>query len=341
MKSIFRIIILLSLAIGTLAIPDSAFAKSAKTKKKAKAESETLFSYNIPSVTIYSAAVEDTTRLFVISDTHLWISDEREEPFRANSKRMAAAYNKTSHYATGQPTAPEESLRATIALAKSHKADAIALLGDMVSYPSERGVELVQEIMNSAGIPWYYICGNHDWHYEGMEGDRLTLRGKWRAERLLPLFAGNNPNGYVVDVNGVQLLILDTSTYDVLPEQLALTQKVIASGKPFLLMMHIPLYAPGRRVAYGIGHPQWGASSDSGYKIERREQWPAEGHTATDYDFYETITSAPNLLASFAGHVHTNGVDIIKGKPHFTVEANARGGYYEVVIMPLPPKAEK
>ena len=333
MKNLQTILLALTL-VATVLHP--AEAKQHKgSKKSGKAASEVIFSYNAPSINIYSAAVEDTTRLFVISDTHLWISDEREEPYRENSKRMASAYNKTTHFQTGQPTNPEEALRATAALAKAHKADAITLLGDMVSYPSERGVELVQEIMNSTGIKWYYTCGNHDWHYEGMEGDRLTLRGKWREERLLPLFGGKNPNGYVVDANGIQLLILDTSTYDVLPEQLALTKQVIASGKPFILLMHIPLYAPGRRVAYGIGHPDWGEKSDSGYKIERREQWPAEGHSQTDYDFYKAVTSAPNLLASISGHVHTNGVDIIEGKPHFTVEANARGAYYEVVIMPL------
>ncbi len=327
--------ILLALALVATALHPAEAKQHKGSKKSGKAASEVIFSYNAPSINIYSAAVEDTTRLFVISDTHLWISDEREEPYRENSKRMASAYNKTTHFQTGQPTNPEEALRATAALAKAHKADAITLLGDMVSYPSERGVELVQEIMNSTGIKWYYTCGNHDWHYEGMEGDRLTLRGKWREERLLPLFGGKNPNGYVVDANGIQLLILDTSTYDVLPEQLALTKQVIASGKPFILLMHIPLYAPGRRVAYGIGHPDWGEKSDSGYKIERREQWPAEGHSQTDYDFYKAVTSAPNLLASISGHVHTNGVDIIEGKPHFTVEANARGAYYEVVIMPL------
>ncbi|MBR6672409.1 MAG: metallophosphoesterase [Alistipes sp.] len=339
MKSKFYVA-LLSLALGALLTPNAAHAKQGNSKRGKKTECEVIFSYNIPSVKIYSAAVKDTTRLFVISDTHLWLSDEREEPYRANSKRMAAAYNKTSHFQTGKPTNPEESLRATVDLAKKNGADVITLLGDMVSYPSERGVELVQEIMNAAGIPWYYTCGNHDWHYEGMEGDRFTLRDTWRKERLLPLFSGKNPNGYVVDVNGVQLLILDTSTYDVLPEQLALTKRVIASGKPFILMMHIPLYAPGRRVSYGIGNPNWGADNDGGYKIERREQWPAEGHTQTDYEFYEAVTSAPNLLASFSGHVHNNGVDIIKGKPHFTVEANAKGGYYEVLIMPIPAKTK-
>ena len=167
-----RLGIILLVAIYATGLSVAAQSKSARKSIKHRAQGEVIFSYNAPTINIYSAAVEDTTRLFVISDTHLWISDEREEPYRANSKRMAAAYNRTSHFQTGKPTNPEESLRATVDLAKKNGADVITLLGDMVSYPSERGVELVQEIMNSTGIKWYYTCGNHDWHYEGMEGDR-------------------------------------------------------------------------------------------------------------------------------------------------------------------------
>ena len=43
-----------------------------------------------PFVRIYSPEVREPVRLFVISDTHLFLSDEREEPFRDYSKRMAA-----------------------------------------------------------------------------------------------------------------------------------------------------------------------------------------------------------------------------------------------------------
>ena len=107
------------------------------------------------------------------------------------------------------------------------------------------------------------------------------------------------------------------------------------SDKPFILMHHIPFYAPSRSVSFGIGHPEWSAATDKNYKIERREQWPAEGHTEVDYEFYDLATTAPNLLASIAGHVHSYGVDIIHSRPHYTVGANAQGAYYIVNIMPL------
>ena len=68
---------------------------SAKRSNSRKAP-EVIYSYDGPNVRIYSSEVTDTLRMFFIADTHLWMSDEREEPFRQYSKRMASLYY--SHY---------------------------------------------------------------------------------------------------------------------------------------------------------------------------------------------------------------------------------------------------
>ena len=91
------------------------------------------YSSTIPNINIHSSQVSDTVRLMVLSDTHLWMSDEREEPFREYSARMAGAYHSVKHFQTGAPTTPEESFVATIRIAQQRGADAIAMLGDMVS----------------------------------------------------------------------------------------------------------------------------------------------------------------------------------------------------------------
>ena len=231
-------------------------------------------------------------------------------------------------------TTPEESFVATIRLAQQRGMDAIAMLGDIVSYPSERAVEWVSEVLDTVAIPCYYTSGNHDWHYEGMEGSSESLREKWRGERLMSLFGDHDPDAYAVEVGDVRLLLVDDSNYKITPEQRDAVAAEVKGGKPFILLHHIPLYAPSRSVSFGIGHPDWSAATDKNYKIERREQWPAEGHTEVDYEFYNLATSAPNLLASIAGHVHSYGVDIIHGRPHYTVGANAQGAYYIVNIMP-------
>lgn len=303
--------------------------------QRAKPGPEVIYSSTGPNINIYSSAVSDTVRLMVFADTHLWMSDEREEPYREYSARMAGAYHSVKHFQTGAPTTPEESFLATIRLAQQRGVDAIAMLGDIVSYPSERGVEWIGEVLDTVAIPCYYTSGNHDWHYEGMEGSSESLREKWRGERLMSLFGDNDPDAYTVEVKGVRLLLVDDSNYKITPEQRDAVAAEVKSGKPFILMHHIPLYAPSRSVSFGIGHPEWSAATDKNYKIERREQWPAEGHTEVDYEFYDLATTAPNLLASIAGHVHSYGVDIIHGRPHYTVGANAQGAYYIVNIMPL------
>ena len=304
--------------------------------RRGEAAPEVTYSSTIPNINIHSEMVADTVRLMVLSDTHLWMSDEREEPYREFSARMAGAYHSVKHFQSGAQTTPEESFLSTIRIAQQRGADAIAMLGDMVSFPSERGVEWIQQVLDTVSIPYYYTSGNHDWHYEGMEGSRSDLRERWREERLSALFQGYDMEAYAVDVKGVRLLLVDDSTYEVTPHQMDVAAAQIKSGKPFIVLHHIPFYAPSRPIGYGIGHPEWGAATDRHYQIERREQWPESGHAELDYTYYDMVTSAPNLLASIAGHEHTYGVDIINGRPHYTVGANAAGAYYFVTIMPLP-----
>lgn len=330
--TLLLLLVLLLLTAGVLYV---VLPQVLSARKYTKAEHKVIYSSTGPNINIYSSAVSDTVRLMVFADTHLWMSDEREEPYREYSARMAGAYHSVKHFQTGAPTTPEESFLATIRLAQQRGVDAIAMLGDIVSYPSERGVEWIGEVLDTVAIPCYYTSGNHDWHYEGMEGSSESLREKWRGERLMSLFGDNDPDAYAVEVKGVRLLLVDDSNYKITPEQRDAVAAEVKSGKPFILMHHIPFYAPSRSVSFGIGHPDWSAATDKNYKIERREQWPAEGHTEVDYEFYDLATSAPNLLASIAGHVHSYGVDIIHGRPHYTVGANAQGAYYIVNIMPL------
>lgn len=330
--TLLLLLVLLLLTAGVLYV---VLPQVLSARKDTKAEHKVIYSSTGPNINIYSSAVSDTVRLMVFADTHLWMSDEREEPYREYSARMAGAYHSVKHFQTGAPTTPEESFLATIRLAQQRGVDAIAMLGDIVSYPSERAIEWIGEVLDTVAIPCYYTSGNHDWHYEGMEGSSESLREKWRGERLMSLFGDNDPDAYAVEVKGVRLLLVDDSNYKITPEQRDAVAAEVKSGKPFILMHHIPLYAPSRSVSFGIGHPDWSAATDKNYKIERREQWPAEGHTEVDYEFYDLATSAPNLLASIAGHVHSYGVDIIHGRPHYTVGANAQGAYYIVNIMPL------
>ena len=77
--------------------------------------------------------------------------------------------------------------------AKEIKADAITLIGDIFSIPSELAIEWVLSKLKDTGIPNIYTVGNHDWHHEGMEGTLESSRDKWIEKRLIPLYQGNHP----------------------------------------------------------------------------------------------------------------------------------------------------
>ena len=136
------------------------------------------------------------------------------------------------------------------------------------------------------------------------------------------------------DVGQVRILAIDNSHYQILPEQLAFFPGQVATGKPLVLMVHIPLYAPGRPVGYGCGHPDWGALTDRNFELERRPKWPESGHTQVTQEFHREVFAAPNLMGIFAGHIHRNSIDVINGIPQFVTDDNASSAFLDVEILP-------
>ncbi len=292
------------------------------------------FAVDDSRVTFHTDAVTRPVNVLVVADTHLFTDDERGKPYQEFSGRMSRAYNKTTHFKTRQPTNPEQSFEAALARAKANQVDLLALVGDLFSFPSEAAIDWVSERLADVEMPWLYVAGNHDWHYEGMEGSLDKLREEWIEKRLKPLYQGNHPLMAAYDIQGVRFLTIDNSHYEILPEQLEFFRIQVNSGQPLVLLVHIPLYAPGRPMGFGCGNPKWGAASDRNYKIERRPKWPESGHTQATMDFHREVFEANNLLGIFAGHTHRQSLDVINGTPQFVTNANAVGAYLDVSFVP-------
>lgn len=286
-------------------------------------------------VKFYATGLSRTSKLLFLADTHLFRDDERGVPYQEYSGRMAKAYNRTRHFLSQEETNPERCFEETLEIARKAEVDLCVLAGDILSFPSEAGVEWVMERLERSGLPWIYTAGNHDWHYEGMKGSSAELRATWIEKRLRPLYQGRDPRNTAAEVGGVRVIALDNSTYEISPEQLGFFREQVATGEPLLLCVHIPLYAAGRPVGFGCGHPQWGRETDRHYQIERRPPWP-ERHSETTMRFHEEVFAAPNLLGILAGHIHRPSLDLRQGIPQIVTEANARGGHLLVELLPAP-----
>lgn len=293
------------------------------------------FALDAECVRIYSSAVRAPLKIMVIGDTHLFLDDARGEPYRTYSGRMAKAYNTTKHVVTGAPTTPQACFEQTLSRAREERVALLVLVGDILSFPSEAAVEWAHARLQASGVPYLYIAGNHDWHYEGLEGTSHALRQTWTMRRLAPLYQGRHPLMAAIEVGGLRAVMIDNSTYEILPEQAAFFREQVASGAPLALFMHIPLYAPGRAVGFGCGHPDWNAAHDKHWQIERRMKWPESGHTPTTLAFRRDVFAAPNLLGVFAGHIHRPSLDCVNGVPQIVTAANAAGGFVTAEFMPL------
>ncbi|MCG6189226.1 metallophosphoesterase family protein [Maribellus maritimus] len=308
-------------------------ALSANNQKATKEIRDT-FSLTGNKASIYTNSNIKTTRIFHITDTHLSLDDERGDAFKEFSKRMAGAYKSNEQFETGEQVTTIQSFEQTLQRAKDEEADFLALTGDIFSFPSEAAIDWVGKKLEETGIPYGYIAGNHDWHYEGMKGSSNNLRKTWTEKRLNSLYKKNNPLFASYEFNGLQLVFIDDSTYEIEPEQLVFLKEQIKTDKPFLLFLHIPLYIPGRSMGYGCANPEWGAESDKNYELERREQWGKGGHTETTFHFYDEVFNAQNLLGIFAGHTHQPAIDLKNNIPQVVSGHNATGYFTHIEINP-------
>lgn len=257
---------------------------------------------NTMQTTISLTGLPAPVTVLQIADTHISCDNESDREYEQYSARMNRAFLQPKHYKTGESTTTMECFIDMMQLAKQEKVDLIALVGDIVNYPSATAVEFVRSAVESAGIPHIYTAGNHDWHYEGMKGSSDALRKEWCEKRLKPLYTGSNLFYSSDIVGGINMVTIDNSTYQVNEEQLAFFRDQIKRSEPVALFVHIPLYMSSMRMC--CGHPGWGAASDKNHETERRERWSAAGNQPSTAAFVKEVMAAKKLTGVFAGHWH-------------------------------------
>ncbi|MBR5080481.1 MAG: metallophosphoesterase [Victivallales bacterium] len=309
------------LKIGMSAVAVAGMPFSMDAQAEEPSAKQPVFSIDGNRIRLQQLGLKKPVRLLVLADSHLSIDDERGEPYKDYSKRMAQYFKQSI-----------QNLEKNTTAAQKQKYDMILMLGDMVSFPTAKGVETLLEAIKPLETPYAYIAGNHDWHYEGEEGTEIELRKKWCGKTLASLFQDRNPLCYNMMINGLNIVMMDTSVNEVLPEQLDFWREQVKAGLPTLLCCHIPLWVPGRGLAWGVGHPDWNAAHDKNWQVECRPRWSESGHTDVTKAFCKEVFAAPNLLGIVAGHVHKQCYNRYEGKFQVTSAATGLGGQLDLSL---------
>lgn len=310
----------LSLSAAAAALPVIGAARSASgaaaPAPAAPASKDFFVNWSEKRLVMPWPGMKESVKLRVVADTHFNYYDERDAEYAKNYARMCGPKRGKARYLP-----EEESFKkywGVISGAKKAGCDAVLLLGDILSFPTLANVEAAKMLMDSAGVPCYYVAGNHDWHFEGLKGTSTELRETWVKKRLMPLYPeGADPMMYSAVVKGVRIVAIDNSNFLITPEQLAFWKAEVAKGDPVVLIMHIPIWVEGAEDEYFAG-PRWGADVDPYFRIERRPRWPKKANPET-YEFREEVLNTPNLVGVFTGHMHRYISSRSRGQNLFSV----------------------
>lgn len=323
-----RSFIIKSAAGAAASLTLSSFTTSSNKKNWKCAYSSTELEANI--------MVPDLQKNFTvlqISDSHISCDNENDKEHEIYSKRMGTAFPTVKHYKTQERVLPLEGFAALLDMAKESNVDLLALTGDIINYPSVSAVDAVLSLVKATKIPYFYTAGNHDWHYEGMNGSADQLRAEWIEKRLKPLYT-DNPMYSSTIMNGLNFVTIDNSTYQVNSEQLAFYKKQLRKPEPIVLFVHIPLFMPTLGTG-SSGHPGWGYDVDNGYEIERRERWPKSGNKPSTNLFLEEVMNTQKLIGIFTGHYHKSTVLNYNNKQQYISGAAFNGQYRMIRFTPL------
>lgn len=283
---------------------------------------------SLHETTILIPGIRKSSKILQISDAHISILNDSEKQFDQYGQRMHDAFKKVRHYQTGTEGTTTDHFSRLVKLGVEQKVDLLALSGDILNYPSETSAAFVKSQLDQGGLPHMYTAGNHDWHYEGMEGTADELRDFWSKKALSSLYTGNlyYSSGIYGDVN---VVMIDNSTYQVNEEQLAFFRKEKQKGYPIALIVHIPLYSKGMRLC--CGHPDWGWHADKNYEIERRLRWPKSGNLPSTTAFVQEVSESKEVVGIFAGHWHRFHSVSSPNGPHQHLALPAFSGQYRLI----------
>lgn len=285
------------------------------------------------AATIRVGGLRRSLRILHLTDSHMAEGDERDPAAAEHVPRFRQLFQE--HTPGGAPA--REVFEGILAAAGDPRVDAAALTGDIVHFPSWAALETVRRGVDTLGVPFLYTLGNHDWHFPHLPWGEATRRDHY------PRFGdltGGDPACQSLSVDGVRLVALDNSTYQLSAVQVAYLRRELSRGGPCLLFMHIPLWLESLHPAVleAWQAPIAMAAPDAAWTAEALERWKVGEATASTRAARELITGpeAHSLAGIFCGHVHFAHADAFReGGVQYVTAPGFAGHSREIRLEPM------
>ncbi len=203
--------------------------------------------------------------------------------------------------------------------------DGVWLTGDNIDFPSVENTNFITNRLLNSTIDHQYCMGNHDWTYPTHYFDAYA-RNNYRP--LLKTAMDENTYITYKDYGAFGVVAIDNSENYIYYQAVVdgLKNTVIPANKPVIVFLHVPIYnSELQKYCYGV----WGTDETMN---PNSAKYPNNEYTKYVYNW---ITTNPNVLAVFAGHLHIhNEGTIAGGKPQYVTSPAYLGDARLITIKP-------
>ncbi len=253
------------------------------------------------TVTIPGLAKEYT--LLQVTDLHSSAYSTEEAKAMSGERRNYIAGRRNAF--TDGFMLSEERMPYMFGYANEINADLLMLTGDIIDFPSEFNLSLMQQNIEAVSAPTLFSLGNHDWCYAD---DYLSAgAAATYIPKLNALSAGepaDDPYVKYVEYDEFLVVSVDNSTDSVTAQTVDKFLALCEKGKPIILMLHVPLHVDSMVAdCTKVWGKDLGMGGDTGVCA-----WSPDVQR-----FYHAVAEDANspVVAVFAGHVHFNHEDAL------------------------------
>ena len=269
------------------------------------------FPVQTEEVRVTIPGMKDEVKLAFLSDLHITVADEEIED--AEKENVLA---RRKSFANGNIVS-EEQCPEWMYILNSSGADLVLFGGDLVDFASKSNIGVLKKGLEKLSVPFIYIRADHD-------TEPFYLRDKDYAGCLaLQKELCEYEDVFVIDYPDFCIIGWNNSTIQLTPEGLEKIKGALSSGKPAILLTHVPIeplsdtsLEDASRKTFGGRSLLWG--------FGQNDQAPNEYTSELLNMIYAEDTPFVEILA---GHLHFSWDGRVSDKVHEHVFRPAFYGY--------------
>lgn len=264
-------------------------------------------------------------KIIFLSDTHISLCDERDSSLR----EKAAERYEASRSQNG--TAAEDTFQQLMNYVKAQNPDLLILGGDILDSAMFASIDFVKEELEATGVPYLFTTGNHDFEYGS---EYFTPEAYSVYLPRLNELRNTDTDYQILETDGFTIFSVDDKGSQVSEEALEAFLSLEASGKPVLLVTHVPIEPIESDDLCMLTKQVWGEDANGNSKVLMGYGACIPNETTTNFINEVCADDSPVFLV-LAGHIHFYHKDTLgPNTTQITTGAGYEGELLNITITP-------